>query len=133
MPVDNHNADGEDSSIHGEFDADKPESVLESIKASKGTTRLRPRAIVSTSTGNSGSARYIQLTPAAPAVDNVSVARHTAQVHICLLFYLLLAKFIQDACQAYDDHVPSGTYSESSYSGTYSGYCPSGAYSSYSE
>jgi len=54
MPVVNHNADGEDSSIHGEFDAEEPESVLESVKASKGT-----RPIVSTSTGNLGLARYI--------------------------------------------------------------------------
>jgi len=77
MPVVNHNADSEDSSIHSEFDAEEPKSILKSVKASKGT-----RPIVSTSTGNSGSARYIQLTPAAQAVDNVSVARHTAQVCI---------------------------------------------------
>jgi len=68
-----HSQDSEGIFCPGKFDSDEDEDMLEKVKASKGTTPVAP---------TSHSARYIRLTPAAPAASDGSVARHTAQVCI---------------------------------------------------
>jgi len=52
QPKDGHAADDKDRSTPGEFNFDKPENILEQVKASKSTTH-----IASQSTGHA--ARYI--------------------------------------------------------------------------